>query len=95
MSSEIAGFLQRFHIGDVDTVFTCGCCYWFSLVLCLRFQGRSRMMYDQVENHFATEVDGRLYDITGDVTGKYNVEPWDEIDDDLLKRRIVRDCIMF
>lgn len=53
------------------------------------------MMYDQIENHFVTEIDGRMYDITGDVTGKYNVEPWDELDDSSLKKRIVRDCIMF
>ncbi len=81
--------------GDVDTVFTCGCCYWFAAILCMRFSGRTRMMYDQVENHFVTEIDGRMYDITGDVTDKYDVEPWDELDDDLLKSRLVRDCIMF
>ena len=52
-------------------------------------------MYDQVANHFVVEIDGRLYDITGDVTDNYDVEPWDELDDDLLKQRIIRDCIMF
>jgi hypothetical protein len=96
MSFEVSNFLQRFHSdNNVDVVFTCGCCYWFALILYLRFQGRSRIMYDQVENHFVTEIDGRIYDITGDVTGKYQVEPWDELDDSSLKRRIVRDCIMF
>lgn len=96
MNSEVAKFLRRFHIGgDVDTVFTCGCCYWFAVILCLRFQEKARMMYDQVENHFVTEIDGRMYDITGDVTGKYNVEPWDELDDSSLKKRIIRDCVMF
>lgn len=79
---------------DVDIVFTCGCCYWFAAILCQRFP-ESRLMYDQVENHFVTEIGGRLYDITGDVTEQYNVEPWDELDDPLLKARIVRDCIMF
>lgn len=94
---EITNFLRRFHLGDknVDTVFTCGCCYWFADILCRRFPNNSRLMYDQVINHFVTEIDGRLYDITGDVTGKYNVEPWDELEDDLLKKRIIRDCIMF
>ena len=96
MDSEVAKFLKRFHIGgDVDTVFTCGCCYWFATILCLRFHDKARMMYDQVENHFVTEISWRMYDITGDVTGKYNVEPWDELDDSSLKKRIVRDCIMF
>lgn len=48
-----------------------------------RFPCRSRIMYDQ------------LYDITGDVTGQYDAEPWDELNDDLLKQHIERDCIMF
>ena len=96
MSKEIADFLHRFHLGggDVDTVFTCGCCYWFAEILCKRFPN-SVMMYDQVANHFVVEIEGRLYDITGDVTEKYNVAPWDELDDDLLRSRIIRHCIMF
>ena len=53
------------------------------------------MMYEQIENHFVTEIGGRMYDITGDVTEKYDVEPWEELDDSSLKKRIVRDCIMF
>lgn len=94
--SDIQSFIRRFHLSqDVDEVFTCGCCYWFAFILCQRFPGRSRVMYDQIENHFMTEVDGRLFDITGDVTGKYDAEPWDELDDDLLKKRIERNCIMF
>lgn len=76
-------------------VFTQGCCFWFASILCERFPTNSRIMYDQVMNHFVAEIDGRLYDITGDVTDSYNVEPWDELDDDLLRQRIVRDCIMF
>ena len=52
-------------------------------------------MYDQVENHFVTQIQGRLYDITGDVTEKYQVKPWDALDDELLKKRIIRDCILF
>lgn len=45
-------------------------------------------MYDQVENHFVTQIQGRLYDITGDVTEKYQVKPWDALDDELLKREL-------
>ena len=94
--SDIQGFIRRFHLGkSIDEVFTCGCCYWFAFILCQRFQNRSRLMYDQVGNHFMAEIDGRLYDITGDVTGKYDAEPWDEFADELHKRRIIRDCIMF
>lgn len=42
-----------------------------------------------------TQIQGRLYDITGDVTEKYQVKPWDALDDGLLKKRIIRDCILF
>lgn len=96
MLTEVNNFLNRFHsYMNVDEVFTNGCCYWFATILCNRFPTQSRMMYDQVANHFVVEIEGRLFDITGDVTDKYKAEPWDELDDNLLKRRIVRDCIMF
>lgn len=95
MVSDIFNFLKRFHLSkDVDIVFTCGCCYWFASILCQRFQ-ESRLMYDQIQNHFVAEIDGRLYDITGDVTDRYNVSPWDEMVDELHKSHIIRDCIMF
>ena len=95
MVSTIEHFLARFHLADdVDTVFTNGCCYWFAVILHCRFPD-STLMYDQVENHFVTQIQGRLYDITGDVTEKYQVEHWDALDDELLKKRIVRDCILF
>lgn len=95
MYSDINHFLSRFHDSkDVDTVFTCGCCYWFALILHCRFP-ESVIMYDQAANHFVTLIDGRLYDITGDVTEQYDVIPWLTLDDELLKSRIVRDCILF
>lgn len=97
MAPDISRFLRRFHAGNetVNEVFTQGCCFWFADILCKRFPERSRLMYDQVANHFVAEIDGRLYDITGDVTDTYKVEPWDELEDDLLRARIIRDCIMF
>lgn len=97
MGETVNQFLGRFHLGDasVDEVFTKGCCFWFADILCKRFAENSRLMYDQVANHFVAEIDGRLYDITGDVTDTYKAESWDDLDDDLLKARIIRDCIMF
>lgn len=96
MDITVVNFLKRFHSDkDIDVVFTNGCCYWFAEILCRRFPERSRLMYDQVANHFVVEMDSCLYDITGNVTDEYDVKPWDELDDDLLKQRIIRDCIMF
>ena len=53
------------------------------------------MMYDPVINHFVVQYENKLYDITGDVTGKYNVIPWDDFDDELEKQRIIEYCIDF
>jgi hypothetical protein len=52
-------------------------------------------MYDPIINHFAARIDGRLYDITGDVTDKYSMIEWESFDDDLEKQRIIDYCIDF
>lgn len=53
------------------------------------------MMYDPVINHFVAQIDGRLYDISGEVTQKYKVVRWDTYPDELEKKRIIRDCVNF
>lgn len=95
--SKVEGFIKRFHDYEkTDDTFQFGCCYWFAFILYRRFlREGAKIMYDQVENHFGTMVSGKVYDITGDVTGKYDWEPWEKLDDELLKERIIRDCIMF
>lgn len=98
MSSDIDHFIKRFHLSnDVTEVFTSGCCYWFSKILFERFymSRGAEMMYDEVLNHFGTRICGRVYDITGDVTDKYNWKLWSEVGDELLRARIIRDCVMF
>lgn len=91
-------FIRHFHNissnQHIDEVFTCGCCYWFAFILCGRFP-EAVMMYDPVINHFVVQYENKLYDITGDVTGKYNVIPWDDFDDELEKQRIIEYCIDF
>ena len=94
---EIENFLARFHSSeDVDEVFTRGCCYWFAVIMAMRFN--SPVMYSPVDNHFTARIHGRLYDITGDVTEKYpDSVSW--IDYAMFDPndfgRIVRDCVMF
>ena len=94
---DINSFLNRFHSSDdINTVFTCGCCYWFAQILFIRFiRDDTTIMYSISDNHFGTRINGRVYDITGDVTDKYDWKPWIEFQDDVEKERIVRDCIMF
>ena len=54
-------------------------------------------MYDEVMNHFATKIDGRIYDITGDITDdpKYKWERWTTVRsrDWRHTERILRDCV--
>lgn len=97
-TAEVAQFLQRFHSSEnITEVFSFGCCYWFAKILYDRFATTigATIMYDEVENHFGTRISGRIYDITGDVTSKYEWKPWHALDDDLLRLRIIRDCVMF
>ena len=92
--SEVEKFIERFRTKETIEVFTRGCCYWFAYILCGRFP-QAELMYDLTENHFMVEIDGRLYDITGDVSGVYTPIPWDFYDDIVHKRRIERDCVLF
>lgn len=97
---EVLGFISRFtakgRFDQVITAFSCGCCYWFAKILLQRFTSKpGTLMYDQTINHFGTKIAGRVYDITGDVTDRYNWMPWDDLRDTALKQRIVRDCINF
>lgn len=90
-------FLERFHLSkDIDDVFTHSACYWFSQILYCRFASNNpKIMYARVDNHFGTMIGNKVYDITGDVTDSYDWMPWDELDDELERGRVVRDCIMF
>lgn len=94
---KIKSFINRFHISsDIDEVFTSGCCYWFAFVLLTRFADEGAViMYDEICNHYGTRINGRVYDITGDVTDDYFWIEWGDLDDEIHKERIIRDCIMF
>lgn len=79
-NQDVANFLNRFHHFEHDVTYTFihGCCYWFAVMLHERFPG-SRIMLCKDALHFVTEIEGRLYDITGDVTGEHDVVPWDSV----------------
>lgn len=101
MAEQVVSFISRFKSlspsGDVVDVFTKGCCYWFAYILSARFKGT--LMYDSVANHFATEIGGRIYDISGDVTDKYSFIRWQDFDtvfhDPNELSRIKDYCILF
>ena len=104
----ILNFINRFTSNgtrkEVIDCFQNGCCYWFAYILSKRFEDfyspQSKIYYDEIANHFGyyDQEANRVYDITGDVTNKYNWElSFEEvINKDLLHaKRIVRDCIKF
>ena len=91
-------FIQQFRQFGTDVVdcFSYGMCFHFSLILCARFKYDARRVYDPVANHFAVEIFGRIWDISGDITDKdYKWEYWDTycMKDQKETRRIIRDCV--
>ena len=92
MQDFIDHFKRTSLTGNITEVF--GCCYWFAYILCGRFP-EAQIMYDPVMNHFMAWYNGKLFDVTGDVTEQYKAIPWEDFDDDLERERIVEQCIKF
>ena len=94
---EVVSFIDHFqNLGTID-IFTNGCCYWFAKILEERFEGS--IMYNPVDNHFATLIDTHLYDILGEIPGDIRIDDnwyfWDEYEklDPLETGRIYKYCI--
>ena len=95
----ILNFISQFNkFGtQVEDCFTCGMCYHFAEILNLRFiDENTKLLYDQVMGHFAVEINGRIYDITGDITDKsyhcWTDWRWIRDNDPLLAKRIRKHC---
>lgn len=97
---EILYFIKKFQNEGTIKTFTEGCCFWFAKILNERFCFDSLeecIMYHPIDNHFATWIDGRLYDITGEIPLTPEWQWWHEymFEDELVTERIFRDCIDF
>ena len=71
-------------------------CYYFAKILDIRFCAcDGKIVYDPVINHFGYKIKDNIYDITGEVSDKYDWQLWDKYKyfDTLETSRIVRDCI--
>jgi hypothetical protein len=100
VSQFIDHFTQNGKRKEVIDCFTNGCCFWFAYTLHGRFIVEAPgviIVYDDIMNHFGCRINGRVYDITGDVTDKYNWRDWIEVhrEDILRGNRIIRDCVNF
>lgn len=98
----IENFINKFkslHPTEAEDLFLYGDCYYFAIILKERFPN-AIIKYLIIDNHFITEIDGRLYDIRGDVTNLVDTRQlinWRDMEssDGLLYKRIIRDCINF
>lgn len=96
---EVLRFIAKFR-GSED-VFLNGCCYWFARILEERFGNYgASIAYEPREGHFITIINGRAYDVRGDVTHLYwgktlydlnQLDGWDST----LYERLMRDCVNF
>ena len=96
MKKEILAFIKQFQNQGTIETFTEGCCYWFAIILKKRFVAKHPIiMYNPIDNHFATKIGDTLYDITGAISFN-EFESWNEFakEDYLLTRRIIKDCIL-
>lgn len=89
-TNDVLQFISQFR--ECKHTFLYGCCYWFAFILKERFNGQ--IYYNPIENHFATKINGDLYDVSGEITCDSFVL-WDEYKkvDELEAARIERDCI--
>ena len=71
--------------------------FGFANILWARFGPDSYIVYDPIINHFACQIGGHVFDITGDITDdpQYKWVMWSKYmyEDPAHTKRIVRDCI--
>lgn len=70
MKSKILRFISLFKAEGVEKVFTEGMCYWFAYILKGRFPA-GKIVYISGYGHFIFKYGSKYYDVTGDVTSKY------------------------
>lgn len=101
---KVLKFINHFtnygNYKDVITSFTAGNCYYFAVCLFDRFDGYDPVIvYDPIANHWACEIEGRIYDITGELTDINNFEDWYDfvksVNDYLYLSRLYEQCIKF
>lgn len=79
-----------------------GACYYFAIILSHRFASQKpTIWYDTANNHFLTEINQVLYDISGpiypNISDFSNYYIWQDYQrfDPIHAERIIRDCINY
>ena len=93
-SENILHFIKKFSDFGTQVLecFTKGNYFWFAMVLAMEFAGE--IYYDPIVGHFATMINGVMYDIAGVVENTGDFISLEEIrKDELLWARLKRDCV--
>lgn len=98
IKKEILDFIQKFQNDGTIEVFTEGCCYWFTKILCERFEMsnyKTEIMYNQILGHFAANIEGTLYDITGEICNDEHWMSWDKFrtSEPIYSNTVINGCI--
>lgn len=97
VENEVLEFCNHFNPESTANLFTHGQCFWFSFILHERFKPfyPTYIFYNPIDNHFATEIYGELYDITGKLEKDSKWIEWNDfiLLEPLAAARIYRDCI--
>ena len=94
--NDVVKFIERFQSPENNSIFSGDCSYWFAAILYRRFiRNGAKIMFDSATNHFGALVNGKVYDITGDVTGKCKWTSWLELQDGSVKEKVTSKYIMF
>lgn len=99
MKEEVLNFINVFTSAsnnqDIIKLFDDKCSYWFANILFRRFIfQKAEIMCDIQRNHFGVRINGRVYDIRGDVTCWYSWSEWNYIDE-VTKSKLSKEYIMF
>lgn len=74
--STILEFIRIFQSPSNRILFTECACFWFAVILHQRFP-ESSIVYDPQQVHFATKIQGRVYDITGIIEDDEDYIDWE------------------
>ena len=96
MENRVLDFIQRRFLNDCH--WTDGNCYYFAVILRDRFYPNADILYDVINGHFVTKINGIMYDWNGVVSddGEHRYVRWDDFDryDGLQRQRVENDCIL-
>lgn len=74
--NEVLDFIRVFQSSATILLYSETACYWFAVILHNRFE-QSTIYYNPDRVHFATMIDGVLYDISGMIDEEEKDEYYD------------------